>query len=162
MKTIQTGLVLLTLLLSACSSTPETPEPQPKKPEPLPTIIYTKISVSADVNPDIDNRPSPIVVRVYELKSLGKYTESDFYNLFENHESALGADLLGTEKFHLKPGEIHTLKHKASPGTQYIAVAAAYRDLNRAVWRDSIVLPEGKTTQLFVIVDKLSISVFRK
>ncbi len=162
MKIIQPSLIILALLFSACSSSPETPEPQIKKPEPLPTIIYTKISVSASVNPDINNRPSPIVVRIYELKSLGKYTESGFYDLFENYESALGTDLLGSEKFHLKPGDIHTLKHKVSPGTLYIAVAAAYRDLNQAVWRDSIVLPENKATQLFVIVDSLSISVFRK
>jgi type VI secretion system protein VasD len=47
--------------------------------------IDTRIAVSAEVNQDINNRPSPIVVRIFELKNLGIYTESDFYDLFETY-----------------------------------------------------------------------------
>ena len=147
--------ILLVLLLIGCNSSPE-------KPEVEAIILDAKITVSTLVNPDINDRPSPIVVRVYELKSLGNYTEADFYDLFENYESVLGGDLLASEQFHLNPGETHTLKNSVAPETQYIAVIAAFRDINRAMWRDSIVIPVEKNTQLLIFVDKLSISVWKK
>ena len=176
MQIFKTGLILLVFSLSGCSSPPEKPEPPPpeKKPEPIkvecpPTapkpsamLVEAMINVSADVNPDIDSRPSPVVVRIYELKKRGKYKQADFYELFDNFESVLGADLLGSEQFHLNPGDNRTLKHDISPETQYIAVTAAFRDINQAVWRDSIVIPAVKKTQLLILVDKLSISVWKK
>jgi type VI secretion system protein VasD len=155
MKIIIKRMVLLSLLLSGCSSSPE-------KPETPPTVVQAKIAVSAQANPDINSRASPIVVRIFELKSLGTYNESDFYGLFENYESVLGSDLLGSEQFHLNPGDIHTMKQTTAPGTQFIAVIAAYRDLNQAVWRDYVALPAGKETQIMIIVDKLNISVWKK
>lgn len=149
------NLLLLTLLLSGCSSAPE-------KPEQPPTIVNTKITVSLQANPDIDNRASPIAIRIFELKSLGKYSESDFYGLYDNYESVLGSDLLASEQFNLNPGDIHNLKQTTSTGTQYIAVIAAFRDLNKAIWRDHIILPVGKETQIMVAVEKLAISVWKK
>jgi type VI secretion system protein VasD len=159
MNIIRSGLFFLVLLLSGCSSSPPLP---PEKAEVPPTVVNTKITVSGQVNPDIDNRASPIVVRMFDLKSLGTFNESDFYGLFDNYESVLGSDLLGSEQFHLNPGVYHTLKHSTAPGTQYIALIAAYRDLNQAAWRDYIVLPAGKEIQMMVFVDKLAISVWRK
>ncbi|WP_428353113.1 type VI secretion system lipoprotein TssJ [Methyloprofundus sp.] len=122
----------------------------------------TKIAVSAKVNPDINNRPSPIVVRVFELKNLGIYTESDFYDLFENYESVLGGDLLASEQFHLNPGDTQTLKNSIATETKYIAVIAAFRDINRAMWRDAAIIPVEKDTQILIYVDKLSVSVWKK
>jgi type VI secretion system protein VasD len=155
MKNIGKGLVFFTLLLSGCSSTPEK-----IKVAPINTTI--KITVSAQVNPDVDKRTSPIVIRIFKLKSLGNYNESDFYGLFEDYESVLGSDLLSTEQIHLNPGDVRTLKHKTIPEAQYFAVVAAYRDINQAIWRDFVTLATGKTTQVLVVVDKLNISVWKK
>lgn len=155
MRKINTCLILLVFLLLGCSSSPE-------KPEPPPTVMDAKIAVSAKANPDVNERPSPVVVRIFELKSLGKYTELDFYDLFENYDSKLGADLLNSEQFHLNPGDMHTFTRDVSPDTQFVAVIAAYRNLNRAIWRDAIAIPTEKTTKLFVFVDKLDISIWKK
>lgn len=102
------------------------PKEEPKPAEPQPTKIEVNISVSDQVNPDINGRASPIVVRLYELKNIGKFEEADFYKLFENHEASLGSDLLASEKFHFKPGETKTLSHAVAPDTKYIAVTAAF------------------------------------
>ncbi|MCK5190305.1 MAG: type VI secretion system lipoprotein TssJ [Methylococcales bacterium] len=155
MNSIRKGFILLVLLLSGCSSDPE-------KPEVPPTIVDATITVSAQVNPDIYNRASPVVVRIFELKSIGAFNESDFYELFEDHDSALGSDLLGSEKFHLNPGDIHSLTHNASPETKFIAVIAAYRNINQAIWRDSVAITANKTTQIMVVANKLTISVWKK
>lgn len=155
MQLFKISVFLAFLLLQGCSSEPE-------RPEPLPTIISAKIAIAANANPDVSDRPSPIVIRLYELKSIGKYVEADFFALFDDYESSLGSDLLGSEQFHLKPGELHHLTHEVSPETRYIAVAAAYRDIDRAVWRDSIMIPAEKTTDLLVFVEKLSVSIWKK
>ena len=163
MKTIRKRLFLLMLFLSACSSSPPTPPVSEKVEAPAsPTLVKAKIFVSKQVNPDVNNRASPVVVRLFELKSVGTFNESDFYGLFENYESVLGNDLLGSEQFQLNPGEKRIFKHKTAAGTQFIAVIAAYRDLDQAGWRDFIVLPAGKETQIMVVVDSLAISVWKK
>lgn len=148
-------IVLFVLYLGGCGSEPEKPEP----PEPPPTLIQAKIIVSNQVNPDVNGRPSPIVMRIYELKNIGKFEEADFYNLLEGYETFLGADLLASEQFHLQPGDTKIVKHAVAPETKYIAVTAAYRDLNEAVWRCSIRIKTAKTSRFDVILDKLRISI---
>lgn len=155
MNSFRKSFILLGLLLSGCSSSPE-------KPEVPPTIVDATITVSAEVNPDVYSRASPIVIRVFELKSVGAFNESDFYDLFENHNSALGSDLLGSEKFHLNPGDVHTFKHNSSPEVKFVAVIAAYRNINQAIWRDSVAITANKTTQIMVVANKLTISVWKK
>ncbi|WP_411727013.1 type VI secretion system lipoprotein TssJ [Methyloglobulus sp.] len=152
MYIITTAILFITLMLGGCGS-------EPKKEEPPETKIQVNIFVSAQVNPDVNGRPSPIVVRLYELKNIGKFEEADFYKLFEDHEGYLGSDLLASEKFHFKPGEIKALGHAVSPDTKYIAVTAAFRDFNQAVWRDFIAIESAKTTELFVVLESLNVTI---
>ena len=151
------ALILLVLIFTGCNSSPEKPETN----EPQ---VMTDINITAStlLNPDINNRPSPVVIRIYELKSLGVYTESDFYGLFEDYESVLGKDLISSEQFHLNPGDTRIVKNSLSSETQYIAVIAAFRDINRAMWRDSIIISAEKARQLLIFVDELSVSVWKK
>lgn len=155
MRNLTIVIALFILLLAGCGSEPEKPEPV----EPPPTLIQAEIIVSDKVNPDVNGRPSPIVVRLYELKNLGKFEEADFYKLFEEYESFLGSDLLASEQFHLRPGDTKTIKYAVAPETKYLAVTAAYRDLNQAVWRGSIRIKTAKTTRLEIILDRLGVSI---
>jgi type VI secretion system protein VasD len=146
------SVIALVILLLGCGSDPE-------KPEPPQTLIDAQITASCQANPDINGRPSPIVVRLYELKSLGKFEEADFYKLFEDYASALSSDLLASEQFNLHPGETKIIQHGVSPETHFFAVTAAYRDLGHAVWRHSIPLEAGKTTKFKVMLDQLGIDI---
>jgi type VI secretion system protein VasD len=154
MKTINFIIFFLCLILSSCGSDP--PKEEPKVEE---TKIQANIIVSNDVNPDVNGRPSPVVVRIYELKNLGKFDEADFFKLLEDHEGALGSDLLASEKFHLKPGETKEIAHPVSPETKYIAVSAAFRDFNRAVWRYSTPIENAKTSELAIKLNNVNISI---
>lgn len=156
-------LLIAALALSGCSSDPEKPapvaEPSPKAP---PRTVQIHMVVSDQVNPDLNGRPSPIVMRIYELKSLGKFVEGDFYKLFENYDSHLGSELIESEEFHLKPGDVTMIQRTLSDDTRYIAVTAAFRDINQAIWKDKIQINDEKITDLLVFIEKLKISVWKK
>jgi|CXWL01.1.fsa_nt_gi type VI secretion system protein VasD len=153
---LRTNLViaLFTLILVGCGSDPEKPVPEPPQ-----TIIDTQITASCQVNPDVNGRPSPIVVRIYELKSMGKFEEADFYKLFDDYASLLSSDLLASEQFNLHPGDTKVIRHVVSPETKFVAITAAYRDLNKAVWRNSIPIETAKTTQFKFMLDPLGIDI---
>ena len=142
-------ILLITLLfLSGCGSSP--------------SIIKSHITVSEDVNPDITGRASPVVIRVYELKSLGNFDSADFYSLYENYETALRTDLTGTEQFLLGPGETQSYKQTTSDETSFIGVIAAFRELDKAVWKDSISVVPKKNSEVTISLEKLSVKITKK
>jgi type VI secretion system protein VasD len=156
-------LLIATMTLFGCSSDPEKPTPVPEPtPKAPPITVQLHMVVSEQANPDVNERPSPIVIRIYELKSLGKFEEGDFDKLFENYESHLGPELIVSEQYHLKPGDVNIIKRTLADETKYIAVSAAFRDINQAIWKDKIQLTDEKITDLLVFIEKLNISVWKK
>lgn len=133
--------VLLTLF-TACKS----------PPPPPPTAVKVSVAVLAAANPDSNGRPSPVLVRVYELKSTAAFDSADFFTLYGKDQATLGADLNAKNEFLLRPGENRSFEQIVQPGTKYIAVVAAYRDIERSRWRATAPVPPNKTTALAVKV----------
>jgi type VI secretion system protein VasD len=113
--------------LVGCSS------PPPKPPQPV--NVKLTLAASPDVNPDGQNRPSPIVVRVYQLKDDTGFKDADYFALYDKEAATLAATLVSRVEFELAPGEKRTVDYAVSPDTRYIGVAAAYRDIRNAQWR---------------------------
>jgi type VI secretion system protein VasD len=129
-------VLFLTAMLSACSlfST------ESKREE----AIQLDISIQAvtDLNPDIKNRPSPMIVRVYELKSNATFTQADFFSLQNNDRATLAEDLLVRDEFIVRPGDRRiTIRRKAHPQIGTIGVLAAFRDIPHSIWRATFQLP---------------------
>ena len=133
-------------LLGACASAPK------------PTLVSGRLQAAADVNPSVSKRPSPLFVRVYELKSATAFNSADFHALFQRDQAELGADLVGREEIMLNPGESRPITKTLSPETRFIGVFAAYRDLERARWRAVVTIVPGKKNNLMVRADELAIS----
>jgi type VI secretion system protein VasD len=100
--------------------------------------VTLAIEAAQDVNPDSRGRASPVVVRVYELSGLGNFNSADFLGLFEREQATLGATLVSRDEVQLRPSQSTQIKLVLKPSTRYIAVAAAFRDLERSVWRTAI------------------------
>lgn len=137
---------VLTALLSGCASGPK------------PTVLEGSLQASAGVNPSVSKRPSPLLVRVYELKAATAFNNADFVALFQRDQAELGADLVGREEIMLNPGESRPLAKTLAPETRFIGVFAAYRDLERARWRAVVAIEPGKPNKLLVRADELAIS----
>ena len=132
------------MLVMACAS--------PPKPPP-PTIVQASVEALANVNPDVRGRPSPVVVKFYELKSLAVFDSADFFSLFERDREILGADLVAREEFQLVPGGRRTFERTLQPDTRYLGVVAAFRDLERSVWRAAVPVVPNQTVPLAIKLD---------
>ena len=81
-----------------------------KPPKPVPAVATLSIVARPDANPDASGRPSPIVLRLYQLKADAAFVDSDFFPLFDDDKRALGADLVSREEMELAPGEARALE----------------------------------------------------
>lgn len=143
-------LIAIVLVLAGCAS--------PPKPPP-PTIVQVTVIVAKGVNPDSRGRPSPIVMRMFELKSLAAFEGADFFSLFDKDRETLGGELVAREELQLSPGDQRKFDRLVQPDTRYVAVIAAFRDLEHSQWRASAAVPLHKTTPLAVRLDAGTVSV---
>jgi type VI secretion system protein VasD len=141
----------MTLLFSGCFS---------KDPPAAPaTIINAQVLASAAINPDGEGRPSPIVVRLYELKNLGTFNTTDFFPLYNEEATTFGEDLVYREEFSMMPGGKKLYTRTPTADTQYLAVIAAFRDIDQATWKAAVPIPVERITNLIIQLDRLSVSI---
>jgi type VI secretion system protein VasD len=137
---------VVALSLGACASGPK------------PTPVTGNIAASPQVNPSVSRRPSPLLVRVYELKAATAFNAADFVSLYQRDQAELGADLVAREELTLAPGETRPLAKTLSPETRFVGVFAAYRDLEHARWRSVVPIQPGKKQRIVIQAEELSVS----
>jgi type VI secretion system protein VasD len=126
---------------------------------PPPTTVSVVLQATPEVNPDRNNRASPLLVRVYELRSAGVFESSDFFTLLEQDSAVLGADQIGRWEYQLEPGERAVLDAEFRAGSGYIGVVAAYRDIEHARWRALHPLVMHRANDFEVTLDRLEVSI---
>ncbi|TAH48699.1 MAG: type VI secretion system lipoprotein TssJ [Betaproteobacteria bacterium] len=135
-------------LLSACGSAP-----------PKPTVIEAAVEAADDLNPDSRARASPVVVRLFELKSDAAFNRADFFSLWDRETQTLGADQLAREELQLRPGERKRFERTLQPDTRHVAVIAAFRDLERARWRASAAVVPHQKQPITIKVESRAITL---
>ena len=135
----------LAAVLVACASAPK------------PTQVAGTIEASAQVNPSTSKRPSPVLVRVYELKTAAAFSAADFMSLYQRDKTELGGDMLGKDEFVLAPGESKTFAKTLSPDTRFLGVLAAYRDVEHARWRSVVAVQPGQKQNVVIRANELAI-----
>ena len=126
---------------------------------PKPTRLEVSIEASPNLNPNAEGRPSPIVMRFYELSSADVFETSDFFTLYDNEMATLGKFILFRDEMNIKPGQLKTFKREAKPETRYIGVIAAYRDLDNARWRGILEVKPHEKYKMMIHLGSLSVSV---
>lgn len=117
------------------------------------TKLNLRLTASDQLNPDLNGRPSPIVVRLYELKHAVAFENADFFSLYERARESLAPDMVATEELELRPGETVELKLSVQKGSRYVGVVAAYRDLSQASWRSTFHLAPQTATDVDLTLD---------
>lgn len=123
-------------LLAACSSTAGPPAADAQESDapilPEPRSVTVALSASSDVNPGPTGQAAPISLRLYTLRSVGRFQTLDF---FELSDGALGGAVVDSRTISLKPGESRSITLNAGVDGAYLGVAGAFRDIDGARWR---------------------------
>jgi type VI secretion system protein VasD len=137
----------LTVLLSGCGSAPAKP-----------AEAKARIIASQQVNPNSAGRPSPIHVRIFQLKEDGAFMGADFWSLMDKEQATLGASLVQRLEYDLVPGESKDFPLKISPEARVLGVMAEFADYRNAQWRVVAQAP-NKTLMDVVKKDRVSIEI---
>ncbi len=136
----------LVLLGAGCSSAPKL------------ASLAGSIQASADLNPSVSQRPSPLLLRVYELKTAAGFNQADFMALYQSDTATLGADMVSREEFTLQPGETRPYNKQLGPETRFLAVFAGFRDLEKARWRVAVPIQAGRAQKVLIRAEALSVA----
>jgi type VI secretion system protein VasD len=131
----------------ACGKAPPQPPALPPITIAAPPETRTKsvmtLTASADTNPDGNGRPSPIVVRIYQLKTDAAFTGADYFALFDDDMKVLGPELITRDEYVLSPSEKKTIDVVVSRDTRFVGALAAFRDIRNAQWRGLVPAPRA-------------------
>lgn len=153
-KSAALALLAAVVALAACKASPP--------PAPQNTVAELNVAVAADVNPDGDERASPLVITVFALKDSRQFEREDFLSLYEGASQRLGADLARTIKLkEFVPGETRLETIALDPEVRYLGLMAEYVQYDKA--KPLLVLPvvELTTNRYEVKAERLQLSTSR-
>lgn len=137
--------LVTTLLLAGCATL---------SPFSTMTKLNLTLTASDQLNPDLNGRPSPVVVRLFELKHPVAFENADFFSLYERARETLSPDLVSSEELELRPGEVVELRLDIAGGGRYVGVLAAYRDLPQTRWRYTLPVAAAQLTEASLTLDQ--------
>jgi type VI secretion system protein VasD len=126
--------------LSGCADEPPPPIP--------PTVVDLSVSATIDANPSREGRPSPIVVRLYQLRTPGEFNTADYFQLNDSPDSTLGAALIDHERLVLNPGQSFSLSRELPDDARFLGALGSYRDIDNSQWRALIEIPAHETSMI--------------
>jgi len=125
----------------------------------VPAYTTLKFEISDDVNPDLNGRASPVVVKVFELSSRTLFDSQDFFSLYDEPKNVLGPDLMVKNEFEFAPGSQHKYELSLSPGIRYAGILVAYQDIENARWREVVEIDTTEYRTYDVIIGELSVFI---
>lgn len=129
---IGVALAALCALLTGCAGA--------VRPE-LPIPVEIAIAASERLNPTEAGRPSPVVVRIYELSNQTWFQAAGFFELIGMQDAPKNEEVLDMQEFVAVPGEVRVVRKRANLATRAIGVVAGYRDMDTGAWRSVAPLP---------------------
>jgi len=123
MMTRRVLLGILAVLATRCSSPPP------------PAVLTLNVIGGADQNPDPSGKPTPVVVRLFELNGTAKFERSDVFALTEREQQTLGSEGQSSEEFVVPPGKTRMVTRELKKGVQFVGIAVLFRDIDKSHWR---------------------------
>ncbi len=124
-----------------------------------PPKLEANIQSVSFLNPNIYNQASPVVINIYQLKAPTTFQQANFFALYNNPTTTLATDLLDKRDIEIRPQQKQSIYILMSPTTNYIGVLAAFRDPDKAQWRQVIQVKPGKNIDLQINVATQSIAI---
>jgi len=110
----------------------------------LDTDLDLKFSADKNINPDDNNIPSPLYIRMYELKSDKKFKRADFIDLYERDKQVLGDEMIAKQRLkRIIPGEQREKDYVLDPQTHYVGLFAEFQKYKNSTFK--VVIPVDPT-----------------
>lgn len=132
-----------------------------EKPPQLPelTRVVLEFEAAGDINPNAEGRASPLVLRIYQLKSYSVFKNADFFSLYDKEDQVLARELVNKEEILLKPNEKRTVFFVAAADTQTIGVLGLFINSERTQWKVAASVQPNKTSVIHIYVSGAGLTV---
>ncbi|MBB3324704.1 type VI secretion system lipoprotein TssJ [Atlantibacter sp. RC6] len=94
------------------------------------------ISASKSINPNAAGKATSVSMTLYELRDTDNFNSSDFFTFLDASDPSLTNDISKIHEYILRPGETRTFTLKPAADVNAIGVIAAFREIDKAEWRD--------------------------
>lgn len=149
------------VLVSACSSS----KSRVGSALDLDTNLRVNFIVDGNINPDENKRPSPVYVRLYELKSPTIFQKADFIDLYERDTSILGGDFVNKQVLKpLSPGVNRTDNLVLKNGTTNVGLYVEFSQYRGVNYKVIVPVVEHSLTknEVTVKISGTDISIVKK
>lgn len=127
--------------LAGCKSTPP--------PPPKPIDVQVNVVAAPDINPNRSGRPSPVFLRVFQLRDASKFLNAEFDDATLHSDTVLAGVVIARDERMIEPATTVALPLKIDPETRLLGVVAEYFDVANSQWRATSPTPEGGLLTLF-------------
>jgi type VI secretion system protein VasD len=100
-----------------------------------PSSFSLSFNSGKEINPDVNGRPSPLDIHIYQLASTKKFTQASFFEVYHDAKAALGDDLLEENRMELKPQQVSKLEMTPHPQANHIGLLFAYHAIKKNEWK---------------------------
>ena len=110
----------------------------------LDTDFKLSFIADKDLNPDDADVPSPVIIRMYELKSTKLFKNANFIDLYERDTEVLGKSMIVKQALKaIKPNEKNERSFVLSKDTAYIGLYVEFLQYENAKYK--VTLPVAQT-----------------
>ena len=105
----------------------------------LDTDFKLSFIADADINPDDANVSSPVIIRMYELKSTKQFKNANFIDLYERDTEVLGKSMITKQSLKaIKPSEKNERSFVLSKEAAYIGLYVEFLQYEDAKYKVTI------------------------
>jgi type VI secretion system VasD/TssJ family lipoprotein len=120
---------------SACSHVTAAAPPPHLPPCPSAQPIKVRVSASQHLNPGEKGEALATVLRIYQLKGIGRLTGKSFDDFLDHDKDALGEDFLNVQELTINPGDQVDPHVTRSPDASYLLAVALFRRPAGTTWK---------------------------
>lgn len=144
-------LMCIAFILSGCSSWGD---------ETLEQNLVINIRAATNINPNVEGKPSPVELRLFQLTNRNAFELSDFIKVYSDGQGVLKAELVAYRQLpSILPGENRQEIIPLGTGVKYIGVIAGFADYreakNKVIYKPVIV----NSAAIDIEIDGINLSV---
>lgn len=123
------------------------------------TSAAITILATDTINPSSTGLSSPVLLRIFALKTATAFLQRDFGAIFGGNAEALGDDLVSKREYLIQPGATIKYEEQLPPEVTVIGIVAGFRSIDTAQWRAQLPIKENGVNHISVKVDNINVTV---